>query len=442
MEFSASIDELHAGQIKEIQDQLLKDAVRYAYESSSFYRRRFNEHGVRPSDIKNIEDIKNLPLTGKEDLQQDNWSFLSVPRKEITEIVSTTGTTGRPVFIALTKSDLERLAVNEEKSFGYAGAVKGDVFNIAVTCDNLFIAGIAYYKGLSRIGASLLRLGPQNILRHLDIMRELKPDGIVAVPSFMVHLARRAGENRILPEELGIRKIVLIGDSIRDADLTTNALGNLIETAFGKICYSTYGITEAQLSFCECRMQQGLHSHPDLVLTEIIDEDGKALPDGEMGELVLTPFKLKGMPLIRYKTGDITFRLSTPCECGRSSVRIGPIIGRKQQKLKVKGVTLYPKNIENAVLSLQDVVNYQIEVYTGDDRTDHIILRIGTNVQHSNFRVLLKDLIQARARVTPEIEIERPEEIEKRLFEGNSRKAITFKDRRQKAHEQYHTHNA
>jgi len=166
------------------------------------------------------------------------------------------------------------------------------------------------------------------------------------------------------------------------------------------------------------------------------------LPDGEMGELVLTPFKLEGMPLIRYRTGDITFRLSTPCGCGRSSVRIGPIMGRKQQKLKVKGVTLYPKNIENAVMGLPDVINYQIEAYTGDDRADHIVLRIGTNVRNGNFILTLKDLVQAKARVTPEIEIERPEEIEKRLFEGNSRKAITFKDRRQKAHEQCHTHNA
>lgn len=442
MDFSASIDKLQAGQINDVQSRLLKDSVQYAYDNSPFYRKRFNEHGVLPSDIKDIDDIKILPLTEKDDLQQDNWSFLSVPRREIAEIVSTTGTTGSPVFIALTQSDLERLAVNEEKSFGYAGAAKGDIFNIAVTCDNLFIAGIAYYKGLSRLGATLLRLGPQNILRHLDIMRKLKPDGIVAVPSFMVHLARRAADNGIHPGELGIRKIVLIGDSIRDTDLSTNALGNLIENAFGKICYSTYGITEAQLSFCECGMQQGLHSHPDLVLTEIIDDEGRALPDGEMGELVLTPLKLEGMPLIRYRTGDITFRLSTACGCGRSSVRIGPIIGRKQQKLKVKGVTLYPKNIENAVMGLEDVVNYQIEAYTGDDRTDHIILRIGTNVQNGNFMVALKDLVHAKARVTPEIEIERPEEIEKRLFEGNSRKAVTFKDRRRKAHEQCHTHHA
>ncbi|RJQ51663.1 MAG: phenylacetate--CoA ligase family protein [Nitrospiraceae bacterium] len=433
MSISVSIDALPADLIKDIQRDLFINTVRHAYENSLFYKNRFDDNCVHPSDIKNLEDIKKLPFTGKEDIQKDNWSLLAVPRENISEIVSTTGTTGDPVFIALTANDLERLACNEEKSFGYAGAVKGDVFNIAVTCDNLFIAGIAYYRGLTKLGASVTRLGPQNILRHLDIMKELKPTGIVAVPSFMVQLARRAEEYGVPVKELGIRKIVLIGDSIRDADLTTNALGNLIETAFGKICYSTYGITEAQLSFCECRVHHGLHSHPDLVLTEIVDEDGRLLPDGDEGELVLTPLQLEGMPLIRYRTGDVTFKLSTPCACGRNSARIGPIIGRKQQKLKVKGVTLYPRNIENAILGLQDVINYQIEAYTGDDRTDRIILRIGSHVVNGGFKSVLKDAVLAKARVTPEIEIELPEEIERRLFENGGRKAVTFKDRRQKA---------
>ena len=428
------IDTLTAGNIAEVQDRLLIETVRYAFEHSPFYKRRFNSLGLSPSILNGVRDLGLLPLTDRKDFQENNWEFLAVPRHDIAEIVSTTGTSGEPAFIAMTSNDLLRLACNEERNFRSAGVVKGDLFHLAVTCDNLFIAGIAYYGGLSRLGASVVRIGPQNIIRHLDLAKRLKPTGMVAVPSFMVHMARRMSENGITAEDIGLKKIVLIGDSIRDADFRTNALGNMIETAFGKICYSTYGITEAQLSFFECGMHQGLHSHPDFILAEIVDDNGKVLPDGEVGELVLTTLQVEGMPMIRYRTGDVTFKLSGLCSCGRNSVRIGPILGRKCQRLKYKGVTLYPKTIENALIGINGVVNYQIEACTGDDQTDMIILRVGAHTNGNGLKAQLRDALLAKARVTPRIEIERPEEVEKRLFEGGSRKAITFRDRRVKAY--------
>lgn len=429
------IDKLSVGEIKKIQDELLSDTIRYAYEMSVYYRRVFDRHGISPADMKTVEFLDTLPCTSKLDISKDNWAFLSVKRESIAEIVSTTGTTGEPVFIALTGNDIERLAYNEERSFGYTGAGKEDLFHIAVTCDNLFIAGIAYYRGLIRLGASVVRIGPQGIVRHFDLIKKLKPNGIVAVPSFLFYLICRAHENELDMKKFGIEKIVLIGDSIRNVDFSANTLGCLIEDAFDERCYSTYGITEGQVSFCECEFHQGLHSHPDLVIVEIVDDHGKPLKDNEIGELVLTPLQLQGMPLIRYKTGDITFKISSPCLCGRNSVRIGPILGRKHQRLKVAGVTLYPKTIENTILGIKDIINYQIEVYTGNDQTDHIILRVGAYRNDKSFKSFLVDSLRARAKVTPEIEIESPEEIEKRLFEGGSRKAITFKDRRIKLYE-------
>jgi phenylacetate-CoA ligase len=432
MKYSDFIEGLPVEEIKRIQDRLLEEAVTYAWKHSPYYMRVFRERGITPSDIRGVDNISILPLTQKENIQEDNWAFLSVPREEIAEIVSTTGTTGDPTFVALTAGDLERLACNEERSFGYACAVPEDLFHISVTCDNLFIAGIAYYRGLIKLGASVVRIGPQNIIRHLDLIRKLRPTGIVAVPSFMVQLARRVSSNGVSAAELGIRKIVLIGDSIRDEDFRTNALGTLIENAFGNVCFSTYGITEAQQSFCECSIRQGLHSHPDFAFAEIIDEEGFPLPDGEMGELVLTPFGIEGMPLLRYRTGDMTFKISGPCACGRNSVRLGPILGRRNQKLKFKGVTLYPKNIENALLCVKGVINYQIEAFTGDDETDNIILRVGYHGNGEDFRAELCEMIKAKARVTPKVEVEHPEQVDKRLYEGGSRKAMTFMDRRVK----------
>lgn len=430
-----STDRISGSAIKSIQEELLIETIRYAYDNSSYYRRRFDSLGLLPSHIKGIEDIEKLPFTNKENIQEDNWAFLAIPRQNIAEIVSTTGTMGDPVFIALSHNDLERLACNEGRSFSYTGVKRGDIFHIAVTCDNLFIAGIAYYRGLIKLGASVVRIGPQNIIRHFDLIKELKPTGIVAVPSFIAQKLCRSGENGASLKDLGIEKIVLIGESIRNADFSANPLGSLIEDAFGKMCYSTYGITEGQVSFCECEFHHGLHSHPDLVLVEIVDDNGNTLSDGEVGELVLTPFQIEGMPLIRYKTGDITFKISKPCLCGRSSVLIGPILGRKHHKLKVRGVTLYPQTIENALIGVKGVVNYQIEAYTGDDQTDHIVLRVGSYYNNGDFLTSLNDMLRAKARVTPEVEIIHPMEIEKRLFEGGSRKAITFKDRRFKLYE-------
>lgn len=430
MKVRHDIDKLPSDKIEQIQAELLKETVNRVYEKSGYYRRLYKSLDLKPSDIQDLEDLTKLPFTSREEISKNNWDFLSIDREDAAELVSTTGTTGDPVYVAMTGNDLQRLAYNEEKSFTNAGARKGDLFFIDVTCDNLFIAGIAYYSGLIRLGASVVRVGTQNIARQFDLIKKLKPRGIVAVPSFIAQMARRSVDYGINIKELGLEKIVLIGDSIRNEDFTLNPLGNLISDAFGNIFSSTYGITEGQISFCECRQRLGLHSHPDLVLAEIIDDEGNPLPDGETGELVLTTLQIEGMPLVRYKTGDITFKISAPCECGSNSLRIGPVLGRKYHRLKFKGVTLYPKTIENALLEVEGVDNYQIEAFTGDDHTDHVLLRVGTNRDDESFKMTLADSLRAKARVSPKLEIMKPEELTKKLFNGGSRKAITFIDKR------------
>lgn len=419
-------------EIRETQDELLKQTIEYAYRNSPFYKRHFKDRGININNIRGMSDLELLPFTEREHLQQYNSDFLATGNDRIAETVVTSGTSGQPVYIYMTQSDLDRLAYNEEKSFTCAGVKKGERFLISVTCDNLFIAGIAYYSGLIRLGANVARVGPQNIFRQLTLLNDLKPDGIVGVPSLILELSRLIKKKNIKIEDLELKRLVLIGDSIRNEDFTSNTLGRLIENVFGKITYSTYGITEGQLSFCECSERNGLHCHPELVVPEVIDEKGNPLPYGKIGELVITTLQIEGVPLIRYRTGDITFITDTKCKCGRSSVRIGPILGRKYQKLKFKGVTLFPKSIENSVLELDDVVNYQIEVYSGEDSTDRITLRVGTYKKDSEFFDLLKETLRAKLRVTPEIIIESPEEIKMRLFEGGSRKARVFVDRREK----------
>jgi phenylacetate-CoA ligase len=348
----------------------------------------------------------------------------------VAEIVATTGTTGEPLYVAMTRWDLERLGENERRGFSWLGARRGDRFHIAITLDNLFVAGLAYHLGLAMVGASAIRVGAQPVRRHLDLMQQLRPDGLVAVPSLLLALARRARADGEDLAAFAPRRALLIGDAIRGADLASNTLGRLLEETWGGHLFSTYGLTEAGLAFHECPAHHGLHSHPDLVIVEIVDDSGRPVPEGEAGELVITTLQVEGMLLIRYRTGDVTFLVPGACPCGRGGARIGPILGRKQQRMKVKGTTVYPKAIEDALLSVDGVENFVIEAHTGDGDTDRLVVRVGTLRDDPGFPRTIGEALYAKLRVTPEIRLASPTEVDVLLFEGGRRKPQVFADHR------------
>ncbi|MBI5236498.1 MAG: AMP-binding protein [Deltaproteobacteria bacterium] len=432
MNFITGLDRRPLAEIRSAQSELLREQVRYAFARSPFYRERLA--GV-DADSLSMDDLSGLPLTSKEDIQRKNSAFLCVEDKDVAEVVATTGTTGEHVYVYLTKNDLVRLAENEKRCFSYAGIGADDLVLLSVTLDNLFIAGLAYYTGLVRLGAGVIRLGPHSPKKHLEIIETLRPTGIVAVPSFMSAIYKQADKDNISLERSSLEKAVLIGETIRNPDFSSNALGLMVERCKRLETYSTYGITEIAAAFSECAEHKGLHSHPDLVYPEVVDESGSPVKDHETGELVVTTFQVEGMPLLRYRTGDITFRISEPCACGRNSIRIGPITGRKAHRLKVKGTTVYPRSIENALVGVEGVENYVIEAYTGDDYADRIVVRVGSNNTGSSFKLDISEAIRAKARVAPQVEIMPPQEVEKILYEGSRRKPMVFIDRRQKVHD-------
>jgi phenylacetate-CoA ligase len=416
-------------EILRIQGDLLQETICRAMHTSPFYRERL-ACSLGATAVRAVADMACLPFTSREEIQGRNRDFWATPRERLREIVATTGTTGVPIYVAMTHADLERLGENERRGFSWLGAKPGDLFHVAITLDNLFVAGLAYHLGLQKVGATTVRVGAQPARRHLDIMKQLRPSGMVAVPSLLLALARQA---RLDGEELAAfapRRAMLIGDAIRSQSLTSNTLGRLLESAWGGELFSTYGLTEAGLAFHECPARRGLHSHPDLVVTEVVDDAGRAVGDGEIGELVITTLQVEGMPLIRYRTGDVTFRVPGDCPCGRGGVRIGPILGRKQHRLKVKGTTLYPKSIEDALLTVDGVENFVIEAHTGDDETDRLVVRVGTLRDDPGFRTLIGEALYARARVTPEILLAPPGAVEQLLFEGGRRKPRVFVDLR------------
>jgi len=413
--------------LRAMQDALLIETLVYASERSPYYRERLGD----TTGVKGVEDIGMLPITRRAELQKDNWSLLCVDRKDIAEVVATTGTTGEPLFIALTAADMQRLAENERRWFSAMGVTGESIAQVAVTMDNLFVAGMAYYKGLESLGAGVVRSGASNAKRQLELLMRIKPDIIIAVPSFMLKLAREAEKLGLAPDSL--EKALLIGETIRGMDMASNHLGRLVEEAWNIECFSTYGITEASVAFAECASHDGFHSHPDFVFPEILDGDGCSVPDGEAGELVVTTFQVEGMPLVRYGTGDICFKVEGPCRCGSETPRIGPVIGRKAQKLKVKGTTVYPGAIENALLKADGVVNCHITAYTGEAGTDLVRVVVGTNGDSAEVLKEARSFVRADARLTPDIEVATPEEVERLLSEGGSRKKAVFKDERKRA---------
>lgn len=434
MAFQPDIYHLPPSDIARIQDALLQETIVRAARTSPFYRERFSG-GTPAAAIRSRDELTRLPFTSKEDIQARNLDFWAAPREALMEVVATTGTTGEPIYVAMTRQDLDRLGENERRGFSWLGAKPGDRFHVAITLDNLFVAGLAYHLGLHKVGAAALRVGAQPVRRHLDLMKQLRPDGIVAVPSLLLALANQARRDGDDLAAFAPRKAMLIGDAIRTLGLGPNTLGRALETAWGGELFSTYGLTEAGLAFHECPAHQGLHSHPDLVVVEIVDDAGRPVPDGEIGELVITPLQMEGMPLIRYRTGDITLQVPGACPCGRGGSRIGPILGRKQQRLKVKGTTLYPKTIEDALAAVEGVENFVIEAHTGDDETDRLLVRVGTIRDDPGFRRTIGDTLYAKARVTPEIVLASPDTIERLLFEGGRRKPRVFVDRRKTAGE-------
>ena len=416
---------------REAQQRLLGEHLRYAAERSPYYRRTFRENGIDPAAVS-LEDLPKLPLTGKEDLADHNDEFLAVPMSSVVDIVLSSGTTGSPVKVLYTEKDLERLAYNERISLAGCGITNEDTALLTCTLDRCFIAGLAYYSGLRALGAAVIRNGLNSPASHREVIQRLRPTVIVGVPSFLVKLGRFLETEGSDPRTSGIRKLVCIGEPVRGRDLSLLKMGEHLEALWGAEFYSTYASSETITSFCECTARRGGHLHPDLAVVEIVDENGRVLPAGETGEVVMTPLAIEGMPLVRFKTGDVSFLIDEPCACGRYSPRLGPILGRKKQMIKYRGTTLYPGAIYSVLDGMPEVSDYYLTITSDFDLSDMVKVSIAVrNGMASPEQV--RDRLQAQLRVRPEVEIVNEQTVREQIAPDSSRKINRFIDRRKKA---------
>ena len=427
------VEYLSAEEIKRFQEYKLIETLKFLDAHSLFYKRQFSKHDIKISSIQYLEDLYQIPFTTKEDLQLHNDDFLCVSRQKVVDYITTSGTLSDPVTFAMTDADLERLAYNEKISFECAGAKKGDIFQLMTTMDKRFMAGLAYFLGIRKLGASIIRVGNGIAELQWDTIRRIKPDAAIVVPSFIPILIKYAKENGIDYKKSSVKKLVCIGENIREQDFSLNVLGKSIKNCWDVELYSTYASTEMTTSFTECQYGVGGHHHPELIICELIDENGNIVEENEIGELTITTLGVEGMPLLRFRTGDLVRFHKQPCKCGRTTMRISPIVGRLNQMIKYKGTTLYPPAIFDVLDNVSYIENYIVEVADNESGTDDVLVKIGLG-KTPNFEVIndLKNRFRARIRVAPEITICTVDSIRKINLPDISRKPIKFIDKRKK----------
>ena len=430
MDFYPSIERSDIREIKRFQEQKLQELLTYLEKNSPFYQKLFRENNINISDIQTLEDLQKIPITTKNDIQQHNDDFFCVTPDKIVDYSTTSGTLGDPVTFGLSDKDLERLAYNEAISFACAGIQKGDVVQMITTIDKRFMAGLAYFLGLRKMGASVVRMGPGIPELQWDSIFRYRPKYLITVPSFLLKMIDYAEKHGIDYKNSSVYGAVCIGESIKNQDFTDNILSQKIKEKWDIKLFSTYASTEMSTAFTECEEQIGGHHHPELIITEILDDDGNPVKEGESGELTITTLGVEAIPLLRFKTGDIVKAHDEPCKCGRNTMRLGPVIGRKQQMIKYKGTTLYPPAMNDILNDFDGILCYQIVIQSNEIGLDEIIIKISTDSDSEGFVSEVRDHFRAKLRVSPKIELVEFGILSKTVFNPNSRKPITFIDLR------------
>ena len=294
-------------EVRRLQDRLLAEHLRYCRSRSPFYRERFASFPDRDYDFDSLQE---LPTTSKRDLAEYNEAFFAVPAGEIADICFTSGTTGTPCRIVYTASDLDRLAYNDACGYRAAGMRPGDKVLLTCTIDRCFIAGLAYYQGVVKFGAAAIRNGLNTLESHAEVISTLHPENIVGVPSFLAKLGRYLADAGI--DGSCVKRLICIGEPARTRQMELTPLGAKLEGFWPGAVHSTYASSEIVTSFTECSAQCGGHPPADLAGVEILDEAGNRVPDGEVGEVTVTPLQVTGMPLVRFRTGDVSFIIPEP----------------------------------------------------------------------------------------------------------------------------------
>lgn len=413
-----------------LQTERLRELIQRVYAAVPFHQKRLAEHGVEPQHIQKLEDIHRLPFMTKQDLR-DTYPFglFCKPMEDVVEIHSSSGTTGKPVVVGYTRNDLDLWATVMARTLGCGGVTHKDVVQNAYGY-GLFTGGLGVHYGAQKIGASVIPISGGNSKRQIMLMQDFGTDALCCTPSYCLCLAEVAEEMEVDPKSLKVR-VALLG-----AEPWSESMRYEIEKKFKIKALDIYGLTEiigpGVASECEC--QRGLHLNEDFFYPEIINpETGEALPYGEEGELVITTLTKEAFPVIRFRTRDITSLNPEPCECGRTMVRMRRVGGRTDDMLIIRGVNVFPSQIEDVLVNIEGVAPHYLIVVDRKGTLDDIEIRVEvaeSNVfdeikKYEDLERKIKNELESVLGISTRIKLMEPHSIERSMG-----KAVRVQDRR------------
>lgn len=373
MIYDKKIETLSREEMQALQLKRLQEIVAYAYEKVPFYKKKYDEAGVKPSDIKTLKDIEKLPFVTKADLREHYpYGLLSVPLSEISRIHASSGTSGKPTVVAYTDEDMETWTECVARLVAAGGGRKDDIVQICFGY-GLFTGALGLHQGWERIGAAVIPASTGNTERQIMLMKDLQSTALVSTPSYALHIAEEMERLGYKPEDFKLR-VGMFG-----SEASSEEMHKEIARKLHVLPTDNYGLSEliGPGVSGECEHKCGMHINEDHFYAEILDpEDFHALPEGEYGELVLTALTKKSMPMIRYRTKDVTKIDYSPCACGRTTARMAKLKGRTDDMLVVKGVNVFPSQIEGVLLSFKELGGSYEIIVTREDYKDKLEVKV------------------------------------------------------------------
>ena len=432
MIFNIDKETMPREKIREIQLSRLQDLCRRVYANVPFYRRSFDEKGIKPSDVQSLDDLKFLPFTLKQDMRNNYpYGLFAVPMEMIQRIHASSGTTGKATVVGYTKRDIETWAECAARSLAAAGATANDIVQVSYGY-GLFTGGLGAHYGAERLGATVIPMSGGSTKRQVQLMRDFGATVLCCTPSYALHLHDAGLEIGINIKDLPLRLGVF------GAEPWTEEMRREIEDKLGITATNIYGLSEIMgpgVSQSCAKEQHGMHIWEDHFLPEIIDPvSGEILPEGSTGELVITTLTKQGIPLVRYRTRDITSLNYTPCSCGRTHVRMNRITGRSDDMLIIRGVNVFPSQIEQVIVSFPEIAaQYQI-ILTSKGPLDHVELDVETVPEFPFDEIRkLQDLkrrlaaeLKSNLQIAVDIKIVEPKTIER--SEGKAKRIIDLRE--------------
>ena len=385
-------------ELRQLQLERLDQTIRRCYERVPFYRRRFDELGIKPADIRTLADLSKLPFTTKDDLR--NWyptGLWAVPRDQLARVHGSSGTTGKSTLVPYTRRDLDTWAELLARILVAGGVRAGHLAQVAFGY-GLFTGGFGLHGGLERVGAAIVPAGGGNTRRQVNLLHDMKVDVLVCTPSYALNIAEVAESMGIVAAGLPLSLGHFGGEQ------WSEPMRRQIESALGIRAYNNYGLSEV----CgpgvsgECHAQCGMHIHEDHFVAEVIDPDtGQPIPDHRPGELVLTTLTRQAMPLLRYRTRDITLLDRSQCTCGRWLARMARVTGRTDEMLTIRGANVYPSQIEEVLLAVRGVLPYYAIIIERKGALDEMTVQV--EVQADLFSDQMKQMAELRERIESDL---------------------------------------